>query len=298
MSATVFNLGSINRDKTIKVPRFPRPGETIAGQEASACLGGKGLNISLALHRAGQSVSHIGAVHKDDADTVNEIEVFGLKADAIERSSHMTGEAYVLLDDDRENAIVLCPGANMEISRNHIDQCFITAKSGDWLVLQNETNNQHYAVGKARAKGMTVGLVAAPFDAEVVGSLSGDLDLLVLNEIEAAQLEQAKSTSISNIGIPLVVVTKGAAGATLYRNGLPLHIASLPVKPIDTTAAGDTFFGFFLSAVLAGLSDNDALRRANAAAALSVQTYGAAHSIPTLRDVQDFLKGYPNEDNS
>lgn len=298
MSATVFNLGSINRDKTIKVRRFPCPGETLAGHEASTCLGGKGLNISLALHRAGQLVTHIGAVHKDDADTLGEIERFGLKTDAIERADHATGEAYVLLDDDRENAIILCAGANTEISRSHIDQCLVTAKPGNWLVLQNETNNQHYAVEKAREKGMKIGLVAAPFDAELVRSLSQHLNLLVLNEIEAAQLEQTLATTIAKIGIPLVVVTKGGDGATLYRDGVPLHIASLPVKPIDTTAAGDTFFGFFLCAVLAGLSDIDALRMANAAAALSIQTYGAAHSIPTLQDVQEVLKGYPNEDNS
>jgi ribokinase len=298
MSEKVFNLGSINQDKTIKLPRFPNPGETLAAQEVSACLGGKGLNISLALHNAGQVVTHIGAVHVNDIDTVSVIERFGLKTHAVERSTHSTGQAYVLLDDDRENAIVLCAGANAEISQNHITQCLRTAKSGDWLVLQNETNNQHYAVEKARARGMNIGLVAAPFDADLVRSLLDDLNLLVLNEIEAQQLEHALNTSVAAIGIPLVVVTKGVKGATLYRASTPIHIASLQVKPIDTTAAGDTFFGFFLGAVLGGLSDKDALHRANAAAALSVKTYGAANSIPTLQEVQDFLKGYQNEDNS
>lgn len=298
MSATVFNLGSINQDKTIKLHRFPSPGETLAAQGVSSCLGGKGLNISLALHFAGQAVTHIGAVHMNDTDTVNVIEMFGLKTDAIERSRHSTGQAYVLLDDDRENAIVLCAGANAEISQSHIAHCLGPAKSGDWLVLQNETNNQHYAVEKARARGMNIGLVAAPFDADLVRSLLDDLDLLVLNEIEAQQLEHALNTSIAAIGIPLVVVTKGAKGATLYRDGTPIHIASIPVKPIDTTAAGDTFFGFFLGGLLSGLCDKDALHRANAAAALSVKSYGAAHSIPTLQDVKDFLKGYQSEDNS
>lgn len=292
MSTNVYNLGSINRDQTIKVPRFPSPGETLSAQSSSSCLGGKGLNISLALHRAGQSVRHIGAVHEGDDETVSLIEGLGLTTDSLEVSPQPTGQALVFLDDERENAIVVCAGANQKISERHIDRCLSSAKANDWLVLQNETNNQEYAIEQAKKKSMKIALVAAPFDAHMVRSILQDLNLIVLNEIEAEQLEMELQTKIADVAIPLVVVTKGSKGATLYRDGLSSHIVGLSVVPVDTTAAGDTFFGYFLRGLLAELPDREVLEQANAAAALSVQAYGATESSPTLKDVEDYLRGH------
>lgn len=284
----VFNLGSINIDRTISVPRFPLPGETLAGGAASEGLGGKGLNISVALHRAGLSVCHIGAVDQSDQSTRDQVVGLGLSTAALERSYEPTGQAFILLDAAKENLIVVSAGANGAISETHIELQLAAARPGDWLVLQNETNNQEFAVNFAKSKGMKVGLVPAPFDADMVRALASKLDLLVLNEIEAEQMEQALGVPVALSGVPRVVVTKGAQGATLLRDVQPVHTQGLPVTPVDTTAAGDTFFGFFLGALLSGLPDKDALCQANAAAALAVQTLGATASIPTLQEVEDF----------
>lgn len=284
----VYNLGSINVDRTISVARFPRPGETIPGEDPSVGLGGKGLNISVALLRAGQAVCHIGAVHQDDHQTRDQIAALGLSTEALESSRHSTGQAFILLDDCKENAIVVSAGANRRISDAHIDKYLTQAGAGDWLVFQNETNNQEYALDLAKSKGMKVGLVPAPFDPKMVDALTSRLDLIVLNEIEAEQLEKSTGASITDLGVPLVVVTKGALGATLFRGGQSIHTKSLPVSPVDTTAAGDTFFGFFLSAILSDMSDREAMFQANAAAALSVQKMGATASIPTLHEVIEF----------
>jgi ribokinase len=157
--ARVYNLGSINLDRTINVSHFPKPGETIDGKVFEDSLGGKGLNVSVALQKAGQSVVHIGAVNHNDKSLSDMLDRFEIDQTFVEQSDHPSGQAYIFLDKEAENSIVVCGGANIAISHDHINQALENGSKDDWLVLQNETNGQAKAVEIALGKKMKVALV-------------------------------------------------------------------------------------------------------------------------------------------
>lgn len=292
---TIFNLGSINKDQTLRVKRLPAPGETIMGEVAGTSLGGKGMNVSIALKRAGFDPVHIGAVNRGDVSVLASIEGYGIATGQIEPSELETGQAFIFLDDDHENAIVVCPGANHAIGEAHIDAALSHGRAGDWLVLQNETNGQAFAIKQARELGMRVAYMAAPFDEEVTAGLLGEVDLLAVNETEWSQLVTYLGGDPSLVQVPRVLITRGAQGATFLEQSVEFAVSGLTVTVKDTTAAGDTFFGFFLAEYIRTGDARQSLTYANAAAALAVQAEGAAVSIPTHADVQQFKETvYPS----
>ncbi len=282
----VYNLGSINLDRTINVSHFPKPGETIDGKVFEDSLGGKGLNVSVALQKAGQSVVHIGAVNHNDKSLSDMLDRFEIDQTFVEKSDHPSGQAYIFLDKEAENSIVVCGGANLAISHDHINQALENGSKDNWLVLQNETNGQAKAVEIALGKKMKVALVAAPFNAEMVIELLDKIDLLALNESEAKELETAFGKPVEKIGCPMILVTKGAAGAVLITPNQTFKVDGKKVVPRDTTGAGDTFFGYFLACWIAKETPQICLELANAAAALAVQKNGAANSVPAMSDVR------------
>lgn len=277
----VYNLGSINMDQIVRLGHFPQPGETITGALLGTNLGGKGLNVSVALQRAGAAPVHIGAVGAGDAEVAAALLGFGIDPAHIAESDHPSGCAYVFLDQGGENSIVVCPGANTAIDPAHVAQALGGAAPGDWLCLQNETNAQAEAAALAQDMGMKVAYMAAPFDPETIMALMGRIDLLALNETEAAQLEAHAGKKVTELGIGQVLVTLGAAGAMFNDQGQEHRVAGRSVPVVDTTAAGDTFFGYFLAELLRSDDPVAALALANAAASLTVQTEGAAVAIPT-----------------
>ena len=281
----IFNLGSINIDHTIKVSHFARPGETIHGQVLADALGGKGMNISIALERAGQDVIHIGAINGDDRKLVDLIRQFEIDQSSLELSNLPSGQAYIFLDANAENSIVVCAGANLAISETHITNVMSNGSHGDWLVMQNETNGQQHAAKIASEKGMQVALVAAPFNSEKVEELLDYLDLLIVNETEAAELEQAINRPVTQSGVPMVLVTKGSKGASLTHNGQGYEVAGEKVVAVDTTGAGDAFFGFFLASWISGKGEQLSLEIANKVASIVVQRVGAANSIPKQSEI-------------
>ena len=281
----VFNLGSINMDQIVRVGHFPQPGETISGTNVGTNLGGKGLNVSVALARAGVAPIHIGAIGADDEKVAQALSAFEIDTAQIKPSSFPGGSAFVFLDQTGENSIVVCPGANQEIDPKNIEEALSTAQPGDWLTLQNETNAQIEAAKMAKARGMKVAYMAAPFDAEKIAALEGLVDLLAVNETEAAQLEAFSGKPITDLGFPAILVTLGAKGAKFTSQGQEHRVQGREVEVVDTTAAGDTFFGYFLAEFLRTNDPVQSLQLANIAASLAVQSEGAASSIPRLRDV-------------
>ena len=151
--------------------------------------------------------------------------------------------------------------------------------------MQNETNGQKHAVEIARQKKMKIALVAAPFDASMVIEVLDNIDLLALNETEAKELEVAFGKPVESMDGPSILVTKGAAGATLITPKQTFHVEGKKVRPRDTTGAGDTFFGFLLASLIAGKTHQMSLELANEAAAIAVQRHGAANAIPTMDEV-------------
>lgn len=286
---TIFNLGSINIDLIYRVSHFPAPGETLTTRDHERMLGGKGANQSIALARAGGDVRHIGATNAEDEWLRAEIGGAGVDIGGIQDSSLATGHAVVSVSDDGENQILLYPGANHDIDMPAAIEQLSGAGAGDWALLQNETNGADEFVAAVRARGMKLAYSAAPFDAAITARLLPHTDLLVVNEVEAAALSQMLGAPAGDAGIPHLVVTRGGDGADYEGIAGEFHVPAFPVTPVDTTGAGDCFFGYLLAAMAEERPMEQALREASAAAAIQVTRPGAAAAIPGRGELDDFL---------
>ena len=285
----IWNLGSINADMVYAMPHLPVAGETLAAITMDQFLGGKGANMSVAAARAGSLTHHIGAVGSDGKWAIDRLMEYGVDTRFILQTNFPTGHAIIAVDQQGENQIILFPGANQQIDPSLLGQALTQANSGDLLMMQNETNLQFEAAKMARDLGLKVCYAAAPFDATAVQSVIPFLDFLILNEIEAAQLEQSTGKTPDALGVSDVIITLGARGARHIDgdSGAIHDIPALPVTAVDTTGAGDTFTGYVLSGLDRGLPVAQAMAQANRAAALMVTRYGTADVIPDLKDVLD-----------
>lgn len=286
---TVFNLGSINIDLFYTVPHFPAPGETLASLDHRRALGGKGANQSIALARAGAPVVHIGATSPEDGWIRAEMRQAGVDTADIQDSADATGHAVVTVSVGGENQILLCPSANATIDMGRAVAVLNTAQPGDWALLQNETNGAEAFVEAARARGLKLAYSAAPFDASVTAGLLPHTDLLIVNEGEAAALGEMLGRPPEESGVPHLVITRGGEGADYHGEAGHIHQPAFAVTPVDTTGAGDCFFGYFLAGMARGDAMDHTLRLAAAAAALQVTQPGAAAAIPPRDAVDAFL---------
>ena len=273
-------MGSANIDQVFRVARIPAPGETVMSTGLSIARGGKGQNQVVAAARAGASTIFIAAVGRDG---FGEQTLEGLRDDKIDVSlvrltSAPTGTALIAVADDGENTIIVEAGANAELMG--LTEADLSAiETAGVLVMQLEIPLQTVAEAAraGRAGGTTVILNAAPVR-DLPRELLDDIDILVVNEHEAAYLSGAEQVS----GLaPVVIVTLGSAGSVLYRRGFDeVSIPATKVVAVDATGAGDTFCGAFAARLAEGASLEDSLRFAGAAASLSVLTPGAVPSIP------------------
>ncbi|MCT4555071.1 MAG: ribokinase [Pelagimonas sp.] len=284
---TIFNLGSINIDLFYRVAHLPQPGETLASGGFDRGLGGKGANMSVAMARAASRAVHIGAVGEDGGWTVSRLTEYGVDTRHIQRVG-ATGHAVILVDDAGENAIVLHGGANQDIPISAVMAALAEATPGDTFLCQNETNLQAEAARMARSKGLRVTYAAAPFEAQAVRAVLPYLDLLVLNAVEAAQLTQATGQSLDDLPVRDVVVTLGGAGCRWHGPEGVQSYPAVPVTPVDTTGAGDTFTGYLLAGLDQGMPMAQAIGLASKAGALMVTRPGTADVIPDLKEVRDF----------
>lgn len=290
---TIWNLGSINADHVYAVDHILAPGETLAATGLTSGLGGKGANMSVACARAGARVGHIGAVGADGGWTVRRLTEYGVDTRWIVSVDQPTGNAIIALAKDGENSIIVLPGANRALPMDAIKAALAESEVGDWFLTQNETNLQAEAATLAREMGLKVGYAAAPFDSDAVASALPLIDFLILNEVEAAQLEAATGIAPEALGVTDVIVTLGADGARWFdgRTGTMQDFAAYQVTPVDTTGAGDTFTGYVLAALDRGMPMGQAIGLAMRAGALMVTRAGAADVIPDLAEVQSFMQG-------
>lgn len=290
----ILNLGSINWDRVYHVARFPQPGETLTARTFTVGLGGKGLNQSVAIHRSGGVVTHFGAVGQDDLAILPALRDLGLDTGHIQPlAGCATGSALILVDDDAENMIVLDPGANRQVPLAAVQSAIAALRPGDWLLLQNETNGQAEATAAAKAAGLRVAMVAAPYDTEVVKPLLPMLDLLAVNEIEFSQLLEGIGGEAALPSALMVFVSLGARGAMLRQGDNSIAVPGFKVHAVDTTGAGDTALGALLARLDQGDATEVALRYAMAAAALQVTRQGAVPAIPQQAEVLAFLRSNP-----
>jgi ribokinase len=297
----VINFGSINIDHIYTVPHFVAPGETLSSSHYQSVLGGKGANQSIACALANCETKHVGAVHKSDVSFVGILEDAGVNCEFVEQQTNTaTGHAIIQVNNDGENAIVLFAGANHQLSSAQIDSAINGASKQDWVLLQNETNAIGEIIEKAAAMGLPIAFNPAPMTPSVSDLPLEKVSLLFVNEIEAMQLTQSENiesaTQVLQNKYPhtKVIMTLGKAGVKYLHQGEQLVVDGFTVNALDTTAAGDTFTGYFLAAHINDISNDtnnpkQALLSACAAAALCVTKKGAAPSIPKASDVAAFL---------
>jgi ribokinase len=285
----IWNLGSINADFVYRVPHIPAPGETLSSISRKMFLGGKGTNMSVAAARAAAHVHHIGAVGQDGRWAIERLLEYGVDTRNIAVLDTETAQAIIMVDPQGENAIVLHPGANAEIPQVTLQAAMAEAQTGDWLIIQNETNLQRTAAEMGPKLGLKVAYAAAPFDADRVQAVLPYLDFLILNAIEATQLEQATGKSPGDLPVRDVIVTRGSEGSDWYGTNGKEHFPAIKVDPVDTTGAGDTFTGYILAGLDRGMPMAQAIAQATKAGALMVTRHGTADVIPDLSEVQTFL---------
>ena len=283
----ILNFGSLNIDLAYQVEHIARPGETIASSAHQVFAGGKGANQSAALARAGASVFHAGQVGPDGQWVVDKLAGLGVDVQHIRVGDAPTGHAIIQVDRQGQNSIVLFAGANAQIDREAIDAALGHFGRGDLLLLQNEINDVAYILTAAAERSLTICLNPAPFGPEVCAYPLEQVDLLIVNEIEAAGLAGASTLAALAARCPRaqIALTLGAAGAQYRSPTEEFHLPAPPVEAIDTTGAGDTFIGYFLQGLTADMTARAAMARAVQAAALCVTRPGAMDSIPAAAEL-------------
>lgn len=280
---TVVNLGSLNTDHVYRVPSIVAPGQTLASSSYTRHAGGKGLNQSVALARAGANVRHVGAVGPDGRWLIEVLADAGVDTAGVAvLPDEPTGHALIQVDHAGENAIVLHGGANRQIAFD-ADTHFPAGVTDAWLLTQNETNGVAEAIASAKAAGASVAFNPAPMDDAVHSYPLDAVDLLIVNQTEAEALGDATRRTLDSGGA--VITTLGPKGARYEQGGESIAVPAAPAEPADTTAAGDTFVGYYLASALSGMDAEASLRRAARAAALCVARAGAVPSIPMAAQV-------------
>ena len=288
----ILNFGSVNIDFTYRVPHFVRPGETLAARSVTRNAGGKGFNQSVALSKAGCEVWHAGHIGADGAFLLELCKGYGVKTDYLTEIDLPTGNAMIQVDDNGANCILLYGGANQAMTVEFIREVLSRFEKGDMLVLQNEINCMNELMALAHEAGLAIAINPAPMNDNIKPASLALADWIILNETEAEELTGVSEpfAQLTELGRRFpqsaFLLTLGVRGA-ICRKGEDTHcIGSCRVKAVDTTAAGDTFAGFFLAALARGEGEEAALLEATRASALAVQKQGAAQSVPTLDEVQ------------
>ncbi len=294
----VLSFGSLNIDYTYKVDHFVQKGETLSSESLQVFSGGKGLNQSIALAKAGAEVYHAGAVGEDGMFLLKMLQDAGVDTACTKVLSDVrTGNAIIQNDKDGDNCILLYGGANQAITKEQVDEVIAKFGAGDYLVLQNEINELGYLMTKAHEAGLKIVLNPSPMNAKILALPLQYVDYFLLNEVEATQIlswnaeedmDALAAALAAKYPGSTIVLTIGSAGAIFSNGDKQFRQPAFRVKAVDTTAAGDTFSGYFIAGLLNGLSEEMAMERAAKAAAIAVTRLGAAPSIPTPDEVDKF----------
>jgi len=291
MKMHILNIGSVNIDHVYEVGHFVRPGETLASARYSVFAGGKGFNQSIALARAGAPARHAGAVGRDAAWLIERLMREGIDTAHLKMGDVPTGHAIIQVTPAGENAIVLHGGANASVSAGDVARAVASCSQGDFLLVQNETSAVADAIQMGKRSGLSVAFNPAPMSPVVRDYPLQDVDLFILNETESESLtgqntpERVCAAMVASFPHAATVLTMGREGAVFMDSSGILRQPGFVVKAVDTTAAGDTFIGYFLAEFLRTGEPAKALALGCRAAAISVTRPGAADSIPCLKEV-------------
>ncbi len=291
MKIVVF--GSLNIDRVYSLEHFVRPGETVSAMKMEQFCGGKGFNQAIALRRAGNEVYFGGAVGQDGGMLLEKLDCNGIDRRFVKQTEGATGHAIIQLDESGQNCIIILAGTNGEITPADVADTLAGFGGGDLMVLQNEISCVPEIIRQAHEKGMVVAFNPSPYDGQIADCDVSCVDYLLVNETEGAamagtsELDAILATLHARYPRLNVVLTLGEDGAVFQdAAGRRFACGARKVQVADTTAAGDTFAGYFLSEMLSHGCAQKALSIAAAAAGIAVSRKGAEPSIPTMEEVK------------
>lgn len=289
----ILSFGSLNIDHVYQVDHFVRPGETMTALDYSIECGGKGLNQSIALAKAGAEVYHAGMVGESHAQMlVDALKQANVNTDHIKTLEKIpTGHAIIQVNREGQNCIMIHGGANTAMTREHIDSVIACFGQGDFLLLQNEISEIPYIVTQASKQGLKIVLNPSPFN-QSINEIPLDLvDYFILNEVEAADISgvavaDALAEMKKTYQKAKILITLGSEGSLYFDGEKEYTQKAYKVEAVDTTAAGDTFTGYFLASHGKGESVETSLDLASRASSIAVTRHGASVSIPTYDELK------------
>lgn len=287
----VLNFGSLNLDYVYQVEHFVAPGETLSAGSQTVNWGGKGLNQSVALARAGARVFHAGCIGRGGDGLKAMLEECGVDTAYLKTVDEIQGNAVIQVTPSGENSILLFGGSNRCVDREQIKRTLEGFGEGDYLVLQNEINGLAEIVDRAYERGMRIVLNPSPYDEKLREVDFHKLAWILVNQVEAEQIsgsgDPKEAWRILHKRYPKLsmVVTLGRRGSVCYKGEDCYRQEAFAVEAVDTTGAGDTYTGFFVACLMEGLELPRCMERAARAAAISVTRAGAAVSVPTRDEV-------------
>ena len=290
----ILDFGSLNYDYVYGVEPVVVPGETISSRDMEIFCGGKGLNQAIAAARAGAEVHMAGMVGEDGQLFMDICKENGIDVSYLKQVPGKSGHAIIQLDKNGQNSILLYGGSNRKMTKEYVDEVLTGFSKGDLLLLQNEINMLDYIIDKAYEKGMRILLNPSPYDEKLAACDLTKISVFLINEIEGEQItkekEPEKMLDVLEEKYPGagIMLTLGSKGSVYANKGKRYRQDIFKVKAVDTTAAGDTFTGYFAASVLKGMPMEEILRKCAKASAIAVSKKGASDSIPKEEEVDGY----------
>ncbi len=284
----ILNFGSINKDFFYSVNDFVRPGETISSNRYDIKIGGKGLNQSVGISKAGVKVYHAGIINKEDTFIIDKLKSWKINCDNILLSDNPTGHAIIQVNKKGENSIIIHGGANHDFNLKSIKSILSKFETGDILLLQNEINNIEEIIDRAHNKKMKIIFNPAPFNNDILKYDLNKITTLILNQSEGEGLSNEKIPNKilkvlnNNFKNTEIILTLGEKGSLYSYKDELIKIRAHDVKTVDTTGAGDTFIGYYVAGFASKMNKKDNLNRASEAAAITTIKLGGAESISSI----------------
>ncbi len=288
----VLNIGSLNYDYVYSVSHIVQGGETISSTGMETFCGGKGLNQSIALAKAGVPVYHAGMIGEEGERFLEVCDNNGVDTTYIRQISGKSGHTIIQVDEQAQNCIILYGGANQAFTKDYIDGVLTHFEKKDIILLQNEVNELDYIIDKAYEREMTIILNPSPFNEKIGKCDLSKVSVFMINEIEGEQItgekEPEKMLEIMKQKFPKakVVLTLGSKGVIYQDENMLCKQDAYKVKAVDTTAAGDTFTGYFIAGMIENKPIEKVLQICVKASAIAVSRKGATDSIPKKEEVE------------
>lgn len=296
----IYNFGSLNVDRVYGVEDFVRAGETILAKSLSFFPGGKGLNQTIALARAGAEVYHVGCIGRDGGILKETLTENHVPLTYVKELDADGGHTALQVSESGQNAIIVYSGTNHMLTEAFVDEVLAAVKPGDYVLLQNEINLVPYIIRRAKEAGATVIVNPSPITKELVTYPLELVDLFIVNEIEGEALtgeqkpEKILAAFREKYPHAKVVLTLGSEGSCYQDETEYVQQEIYKNTVVDTTGAGDTYCGYLLTCLMEGLPVKTALTMASAASSIAVSRQGAAPSIPKREEVLQFVKERDN----